>query len=304
MISSLTSATFSDTILSAMDLFHLLFHNRYSITALAGGGGKTSVMRFCAGEAGKRNISLLSTTTTKLLRTVREPGVIPGTLHMGSSLPEAPEWPLLWVGGETPDRRKWISAPSKALEEILSSVRRHTGNAGRGRLQVDETQESLSLKAIPQAVLIEADGSAGRPVKAPGPGEPVIPRQVDTLAAVLGLSALGRRVSTETVHRLEYFLSLTEVPVGKIITPELLCSLVVHPEGSFKGVLPGMRRILILNQVDSDGDLHQAEKIIALVKNMKEHRSGSAETFPEIIAVTSFKRGRRNSNPIRSIVNI
>ncbi len=289
MISSLTSDAVSDMILPAMDLFHLLFHDSFFITALVGGGGKTSVLRYCAGEAGSRGVSLLSTTTTKLLRTVRGAEAVTGQLHVGGSLPEEPRWPLLWVGGETADRRKWTAVPSGALGDVLSKVRQRDGSRPAGEMQ---------------AVLIEADGSAGRPVKAPGSGEPVIPPQADTVAVLLGLSALGRRVSEKTVHRLEIFSPLTGASAGGVITPELLCSLIVHPGGSFKGALPGMRRILILNQADSHEDLHQAEKIIGLVKKLKERSTGSADIFPEIIAVTSFRSSSQNNNPVRSIENI
>ena len=244
------------------------------------------MMRYCFQEAQREGYPLLLTTTTRLLKVARGPEAITGEsgrIHIGPGI--GPKLPLLWVGGDTAEGRKWYGPPMEALEAVLRASRNSSRENPR------------------RTVLIEADGSAGRPVKAPGSGEPVIPPQVDTVAALLGLSALGRRVSRKTVHRLEYYLALSGCSPGDIITPELLCSLIVHQKGSFKGTLPGMRRLLILNQADSPEDLHLAEKIILLVQNMKMKSSESTDIFPETIVVSSF-HPLHKINPIRSIASI
>ena len=280
MISSLTPGELSDMILFAVILLNIFFNRENSRTALVGGGGKTSIMIRCADEAKSRRHPLLLTTTTKLQREKNGPGAIPAELALSphyQDLPKLPSGPLLWVGGTNRTGDKWVSPPDAELSAFM--------------------EENPA-----QFCLIEADGSAGRPLKAPGDGEPVIPGRTNTVAAVLGLSAIGSRVGRQTVHRLEPFLRICGCCEGDVITPELLVRLILHPEGSFKGVLPGMRRILILNQADTGEDLHHAEKIIGLIKDSIDNSKGirAAKRIPEIVIVSSF----RKTNPIRSVVNI
>ncbi len=275
MISSLTPIGFSVK-LSSMSLYDLLLSGEGNAVALIGGGGKTSLMARIAEESVQRNLPVIISTTTKLQR----PCPIPAAeLYLGSSSPEPASLtgrgrPVLWVGGEYAKGDKWIGPPREALEACI--------------------EESPAIRR--RAVLIEADGSAGRPVKAPGSDEPVIPRGVTTVAAIIGLSALGRPVSEMTIHRLENFLRITGASPGDIITPELLIRLIAHPEGSFKGVLPGIRRLLIINQVDSDNQLPGA---LALGESALT-ASGSSSSPIVTAVVTSL----RNNKPIRGIISI
>jgi probable selenium-dependent hydroxylase accessory protein YqeC len=275
MISSLTQVGFSDK-LSSMSLYDLLLSGEGSAAALIGGGGKTSLMARIAEESIQRNLPVILSTTTKL----RRPCPIPAAkLHIGSSSPEPASFnrrgrPVLWVGGEYADGDKWIGPPREALEACI--------------------EESPAIRG--GAVLVEADGSAGRPVKAPGSDEPVIPRGVTTVAAVIGLSALGRPVSEMTIHRMENFLRITGASPGEVITPELLIRLIVHPEGSFKAVPPGIRRLLIINQVDSDDQLPGA---LALGESALTE-AGSSNSAIAAAVVTCL----RHNKPIRSIISI
>ncbi len=275
MISSLTPVGFSVK-LSSMSLYDLLLSGEGKAVAVISGGGKTSLMARIAEESLQRNLPVIINTTTKLQR----PCPIPAAeLHIGSSPLETESFtgrgrPVLWVGGEYADGDKWIGPPREALEACIA--------------------ESSAIRR--RAVLVEADGSAGRPVKAPGSDEPVIPRGVATVAAIIGLSALGRPVSEMTIHRLENFLRITGASPGDIITPELLIRLIAHPEGSFKGVLPGIRRLLIINQVDSDAQLPGA---LALGESALT-AAGSSSSPIAAAVVTCL----RNNKPIRGIISI
>jgi molybdenum cofactor cytidylyltransferase len=101
-------------------------------------------------------------------------------------------------------------------------------------------------------LLVEADGSRQLPVKAPAAHEPAIPAFVDSVVVVAGLSALGKPLSPQVVHRPEGFSRLSGLSPGDVIDPAALVRLLVHPEGGLKGVPPGARRILLLNQADTD----------------------------------------------------
>jgi len=112
-------------------------------------------------------------------------------------------------------------------------------------------------------LLIEADGARLRPLKAPADHEPALPRFVDAVVVVAGLSALGKPLEAERVHRLEQFAALAGLEPGEEITYEALARVLTHPQGGLKGIPAGARRVLFLNQADTE-ELVRAGRGIAL----------------------------------------
>jgi molybdenum cofactor cytidylyltransferase len=106
-------------------------------------------------------------------------------------------------------------------------------------------------------LLIEADGSRRRPLKAPATHEPVIPPWVNTVAVVAGLSGLGQPLGPEWVHRPEEFARLTGLAPGAPVSAEALKRLLAHPQGGLKGIPSTARRLALLNQA-STPDLQAA----------------------------------------------
>jgi molybdenum cofactor cytidylyltransferase len=106
--------------------------------------------------------------------------------------------------------------------------------------------------------LIEADGSRQLPLKAPASHEPAIPAFVEAVVVTAGLSALGKPLSEETVHRPELFGPIAGLSPGEIITHESLARLLLHPEGGLKDIPASARRIALLNQVDGEDKEIQA----------------------------------------------
>ncbi len=80
------------------------------------------------------------------------------------------------------------------------------------------------LAALADYVLAEADGAKGRPLKAHAAHEPVIPPQADQTILVLGLSGLGRPIS-EAAHRPELYSARLGVTEDALVTPELAAEL-------------------------------------------------------------------------------
>ncbi|MEW6717715.1 MAG: selenium cofactor biosynthesis protein YqeC [Chloroflexota bacterium] len=100
-------------------------------------------------------------------------------------------------------------------------------------------------------LLIEADGSRQKPLKAPAPYEPVISDFVDTVVVVAGLSALNQPLTADRVHRLERFSPLSGLQVGEAITPQALAQVLTHPQGGLKGIPGKARHVALLNQADT-----------------------------------------------------
>lgn len=100
-------------------------------------------------------------------------------------------------------------------------------------------------------LLIEADGSRQKPLKAPAPHEPAIPSFAEIVVHVVGMSGLGKPLKDQHVHRAEIFSELTGLALGETVTTEPLVKLLLHPQGGLKDVPANARHIVLLNQADT-----------------------------------------------------
>lgn len=142
------------------------------------------------------------------------------------------------------------------LDEALEGVILVTGDVvredritGLSLEVVDKLLSIVDRRKLP--LLIEADGSRQKPLKAPAEHEPVIPAFANMIIVVAGLSGLGKPINAQWVHRSGRFVELSGSRNGEIITPGLLANVLLHPEGGLKGIPPGARRVVLLNQVDT-----------------------------------------------------
>lgn len=188
------------------------------IVAFVGAGGKTSLIYALARQLSGWGQRVLVTTTTKMMPPARNFMLLPGA--------RVPHYKHLTVG--------------YGLEE------------GTGKLLGVEPGEIVALRERFRAdyVLVEADGAAGRSVKAPETHEPVIPGCADLVVGLIGLDALGKPADAATVHRLEAFLRVTGLSEGECISEQALKALAAHPDGLFKGAPDGARRVAFHNKAD------------------------------------------------------
>ncbi len=105
-------------------------------------------------------------------------------------------------------------------------------------------------------VLVEADGSRMRPIKAPADHEPVIPPDATLVVPVVGMDALERPLS-EIAHRPEKVEELLMADgqlsiVNGMLTAQAVARLLIHPLGGLKNVPDEARIVPLLNKVDSE----------------------------------------------------
>ncbi|MBK8905019.1 MAG: putative selenium-dependent hydroxylase accessory protein YqeC [Anaerolineaceae bacterium] len=116
-------------------------------------------------------------------------------------------------------------------------------------------------------VLVEADGSRMRPIKAPAAHEPVIPPTSTLVVPVVGIDALDGRF-TEVTHRPEIAAELLSVmslrdrfAYGERLSVNDVARLIVHPQGALKAV-PGEARVIpFINKVETAAQLTAARQI-------------------------------------------
>jgi len=200
------------------------------VVSLVGAGGKTTLMFRLAKElllAGER---VVTTTTTKILE------------------PSSEETPCLFVHSEEQKLKQM------ALQHIDQF--RHITLA-RERLELRKLKGiSPDLVSLlwdsPEIdmVIIEADGAAGRPVKAPREWEPVIPLHTTLVIGLLGVDGVGKELNEENFFQAERISELTRTPMGEKMTCEGMAILMVHPQGIFKGTPHLSRRVAFINKVD------------------------------------------------------
>jgi probable selenium-dependent hydroxylase accessory protein YqeC len=207
------------------------------VIALVGAGGKTSALFGLAAElAGSSPAGVLMTTTTHLHDPRLEPGRGYDQLVLAPALAEA--------------AGPWgAPAPGPGRRVVLAAW----AEPGLDKLRGIHPDRVAELKRLWTFVLVEADGSKRRPVKAPAGHEPVVPDSADLVLGLVGLACLGRPMDEAAVHRPERFGPVTGCDPGAPIGLEHLAALCRSPLGLFKGAPRGARRVLLLNQADLCG---------------------------------------------------
>lgn len=103
--------------------------------------------------------------------------------------------------------------------------------------------------------LVEADGAARKPLKAPAAHEPVLPEPLGCCVAVVGLDSVGQPLDDGHVHRSALVCAAAGQEPGSPVTPATLACLVEHPEGLFRNCPAGCRRLVFANKGDGRGRL-------------------------------------------------
>lgn len=225
------------------------------VVSLIGAGGKTTLMFCLARELRAGGRTVLTTTTTRIF------------------LPADDETDALII----------CSDP----EELLRQVRRDRGGrshitagaavAGSGKLIgfPPEAIEMFAASGLFDWIVVEADGSARRPLKAPADHEPVIPSVSTAVVAVAGLDAVGELFSEKIVFRAGIASAIMGLQPGEKITEEAVARFIAHPCGGFKGAPPDAGRIILLNKADTPEREASGARIAGL---LQEHFSVVADT--------------------------
>ncbi len=217
------------------------------VISLVGGGGKTSLMFALARELVTAGHRVLTTTTTKILEA--EP-----SLH---------GFPFLVV---EEDEERLIEQVLHKLGERGQVTAARARLPAQGKLQglTSEMVDKLACSSQTAYIIVEADGAAHRPLKAPNSSEPVIPPSTTLVVPVVGLEALGLPLTEENVFRSHLASELTGVPLGGTVTMQAIATLVVHPKGMAKGTPASARLIPFINKLDR-GEPSAARELAATI---------------------------------------
>jgi len=118
-------------------------------------------------------------------------------------------------------------------------------------------------------VLVEADGSRMRPIKAPAKHEPVVPDETTLLVPMVGIDALNGRLQ-DVAHRPELVQQLLgdvgyTLALDESLTVEEIAALITHPQGGMKNAPEQARIIPLINKVETKQQLSAARQISRIV---------------------------------------
>jgi molybdenum cofactor cytidylyltransferase len=227
-----------------MRLWEALSVQKGEAVAFVGGGGKTTAMYRLGHELANQGWRVIVTTTTMIR---------PPTLESGEDLVVAD------------DHAQALGLTKKALGQnhLVTLAAQHL--PADNKLKGVPPDWIASLLPLADAVLIEADGSRGLPLKAPAAHEPVIPAETSLLVPIVGIDAVGLPLSEETVHRPALFAALTGLAPGDLIATAAVSALLVHPQGALKNAPAHARIVPLVNKVQSEAALDAARDIAARV---------------------------------------
>jgi molybdenum cofactor cytidylyltransferase len=209
-----------------LSLAQALRVNSSACIAFIGAGGKTTAM-------------------FQLARQLPPPVIVTATSHLGA-------WQLglsdQHIIADTPD-------PIEKLEHALRGVILVTGEMDGDRTKpindnlMNWLQQFCGYHAIP--LLVEADGSRGKPLKAWAEHEPPIPSFAELVVQVVSLTGLGKPLSDEHVHRPEIFSRLSGLNIGEAITTDSVVRVLTHRKGGLKNIPANARKVVLVNQAET-----------------------------------------------------
>jgi probable selenium-dependent hydroxylase accessory protein YqeC len=211
------------------------------VISLVGAGGKTTLMFRLAQELFLRGKNVVTTTTTKILE------------------PTSGETNFLFID---PDEKRIRDFVQHHLDQYhhITVAQERLGSGKLKGISPNLVNELESLQGM-DTIIVEADGAASRPVKAPREGEPVIPSNTTLVVAILGVDGMEMVLNEENVFQPERVSKITGIPIGERLTDEAMAILMTHPEGIFKGTSSLSRVVAFLNKVDIPNGMVKAKSI-------------------------------------------
>lgn len=205
-----------------MKLYEILNIKKYDINSIVGAGGKTTLMFKLANEL-KDKGKVLVTTTTKIYK------------------PNENEVDYLSIGKEEYEFIK--NNKDYGIYAYGEDINKEHKLIGIEPNLVDDLKNTFDY------ILIEADGSKRKDLKAWNENEPIICSVNNKYIGVLSLNTIDIEINNNNIHRVEEFLTLTNSNIGEKVSLDILIEIIFNKKGLFKSSVG--ENILFLNKVEN-----------------------------------------------------
>lgn len=226
-----------------MKLSEALQINQYKVIATIGGGGKTSTLLALSKELENEYKKIIVTTTTRMaaheiagFQVVLVECVEELIRKIELLLPKPKPLAL----GTKLNSGKIIGIPPKWIDKL---------NALYPDIYI----------------LVESDGAARKPFKAPGESEPVIPSSTRLVIGLIGAEIIGKTLCSENVHRAELIPRLTDINMGEPLDCKAISDVIINKEGYRKNIPDSSDFIILINKVESEANFRKSAKLASIL---------------------------------------
>ncbi|WFD09697.1 selenium cofactor biosynthesis protein YqeC [Tepidibacter hydrothermalis] len=211
--------------------------------SFVGGGGKTSSIFKLAKELKDRNKKVLVTTSTAIYYPNEgeyDELIIDKSIDLSDiNKDKIKEGSITVIGREVSKENKLLGLSKESIDEIYN-------------LEVFDY------------ILVEADGSKRKAIKAPADHEPVIPFNTYKVVGVIGLDCIKKKINMENVHRPELFCNITNSKMEEIIDEDKIFKLIINKKGLFKATPENCKKYILLNKVE----VEERKKIALQIRDL------------------------------------
>lgn len=213
------------------------------LVSLVGGGGKSTLLFALGNELAAAGKRVILTTTTKM-----------GTDQVLAV-------PTICWSADTDCAMEALDKPGPVMLLTYADDHKVTG-------PTPEAIDQLFLQSNADYIVVEADGSKGRPLKAPAGHEPVIPPASTTVVILIGIDAVGRRMA-EVTHRTKVAQRFLGTAPDHILTAADCAAIVLHPAGALRACPPQSRVIVAVTKVTTDAKRDAAGAFSTAIEELR-----------------------------------
>ena len=214
------------------------------VVCIVGAGGKSSLMIHVANELAANGLKVLVTTTTKMGK--RQINSLMNVDTSGQ-----------FFKGETIKPGVYACAKLGDEKAIAPDIDELEGNIAR----FDVT-------------LIEADGSACKPLKGWHENEPVVPEFTTKTIGVIDVSVIGKTLTEDIVHRFDLFTQITGRNLGDEFRLSDVISIINSKNGLFQNST-NQKKIIYCSKAETDKAAQHVEELNKLIPDEIKLTAGS-----------------------------
>ncbi len=217
------------SLLSALELQN----EKSPVISLIGAGGKTTIMKRLVKEYNQKQIPVIVTTTTHLMK-------------------EDKPWFLL-----EPSEEKAMMLLKKYGKVWMGEISKE------GKMQSPNEMFLKKMMKKGYPVLIEADGARRLPLKAPAQHEPVYHPETTHVLNLCGMDCIGKALE-DTCFRAQIAADILGKNVKDAVSPQDISELLFHERGGKKDLPLHAKYYVVLNKTDTEALEEKAVEICRL----------------------------------------